>query len=940
MGGVGASPGTVSRTAKKKQRHAFHEIDQAPSAPVASNPPFSPTASQFPGQQGQFGPQHGQFGAQPSTFTPGYQQQQTGSQFPVPANPQFVPGNPPTSQAQYNASSSGRDSSSGQVDPNAIPSIPASRDLAQAHYNTNPYATLAQHGPPPTITDYAVIDQGNVSPKFARLTMYTIPTSQEILNQTALPLAWILQPLAKQRSDEAPVPVLDFGEAGPPRCRRCRTYINPFMTFIQGGGKFVCNMCSFPNEVPPEYFSPVDMSGRRLDREQRPELIRGTVEFVVPKEYWSRPLEKGETIEDRALKWLFLVDVSMEACNRGGLTAFVEGIKKALYSDLSEGEEPVKGGIQKLPKGTKIAIVTFDKEIHFYNLNPSLDAAHMMVMPDLEDPFVPLSTGLFIDPYESRSVIESLLDSLPKMFSAIKNPEPALLPTLHAVLGSMEKSGGRIICSLSSLPTWGPGRLFLREDTKLLGTEKEKALFTTEHQSWRKLANKMVDTGVGLDLFLTPHAYIDAATLGYVSSTTGGDVFFYPNFVTSRDTPRLVDDMVHVVHRETGYNALMKVRCSTGLQVANYSGNFLQRTVNGDLEFGVIDADKSMSVSFSYDGKLEKKVDAHFQAALLYTTREGERRVRCLNIVAAVSDNGKDVLRFVDQDAVVMLMAKEAATKMVDRPLKEIRGNLTEKAVEILSQYRKNFSAPSPPGQLILPEALKEFALFMLALLKTRGLRGGSVSSDMRTHSMRLLKAMPMADLSTYLYPLIIPIHNLAPTQGFPDQAAEGVLSIPPTLRASYSRIEEGGVYLVDNSQTCILWLHAHVSPNLLEDLFGPGIKTLQQLDPYMSEIPAVETHLNAQVRNLVQWLSEKRGGMALKLQLARQGMDGAEYEFAGMLVEDRGNDERAYVDWLVHVHKFVQLEVSGQRQRNDVAQASAAAAQAAAFSGMRPPYW
>jgi protein transport protein SEC24 len=132
---------------------------------------------------------------------------------------------------------------------------------------------------------------------------------------------------------------------------------------------------------------------------------------------------------------------------------------------------------------------------------------------------------------------------------------------------------------------------------------------------------------------------------------------------------------------------------------------------------------------------------------------------------------------------------------------------------------------------------------------------------------------------------------------------------MPPTIRASFSRIEEGGVYLVDNGQICLLWIHSQVSPNLLADLFGEHHTTLQSLDPSSPALPVLETHLNAQVRNIVQYLSTIRGSKALTVQLARQGLDGAEYEFARLLVEDRNNEAQSYVDWLVHVHRHIQLE-------------------------------
>jgi protein transport protein SEC24 len=199
--------------------------------------------------------------------------------------------------------------------------------------------------------------------------------------------------------------------------------------------------------------------------------------------------------------------------------------------------------------------------------------------------------------------------------------------------------------------------------------------------------------------------------------------------------------------------------------------------------------------------------------------------------------------------------------------------------------------------------------MYMLGLIKCRAFKGGLESSDRRVNELRLMRSIGPLELSLYLYPRMIPIHNLQPEDGFADPET-GHLKMPPAVRTSFSRVEPGGVYLVDNGQICLIWFHAQTSPNLIADLFGADKDSLKSLDAYTSALPVLETHLNAQVRNIIEFLKTLRGSKGLTLQLARQGIDGAEYEFARMLVEDRNNEAQSYVDWLVHIHKGVQLEV------------------------------
>jgi protein transport protein SEC24 len=582
---------------KKKDRHAYHQIEQPQTSSPQLGAGTTAASDVHAGQQWQ------------QTAQP-WQSQTLG---PVnSASP--IPGGTPISmdpaQGGQQKGPMGPGGAQGRVNPDQIPSVPLSRDLPAEHYKTHVYPTMEQHVPPPATTPFVALDQGSASPKYGRLTLNCIPGSNEQLNNTGLPLGLILQPLAKPADGERGVPVLDFGDVGPPRCRRCRAYINPFMVFSNGGNKMTCNLCSHPNEVAPEYFAPTDPSGIRVDRASRPELTLGTCEFLVPKEYWST--------EPVPMRYLFVIDTTAEACTRGFLQGVCDGILAALYDENLEinenetAESPSQPS--KLPPGSKVGFVTFDRSIHFYNVSSDVPAPQQLVVSELDDPFAALSPEvLYVDAAKSKANIVTLLQNIPHMFMNIKHAEPTLLPVLQAALASLQQTGGKIICSLASLPTYGPAKLSMREKGQMAAEDSEQAkeLLKPENVSYRKLQVNLVKAGVGVDFFLAAPSggYLDITTVGHIAEKTGGDTFYFPNWAYPRDLLRLRKELEHTVQRDQGYAALMKVRCSNGLQVAHYTGNFTQHTFGADLELASVSEDTGMAVTFGYDGKVSLRDD-------------------------------------------------------------------------------------------------------------------------------------------------------------------------------------------------------------------------------------------------------------------------------------------------------------------------------------------
>ena len=159
----------------------------------------------------------------------------------------------------------------------------------------------------------------NCPPAYMRSTLNAVPTNNSLLKKSKIPFALIVRPYISLKDEENPVPVVGDTIIG--RCRRCRTYINPFAQFMDNGHRWRCNMCNLANDVPQAYDWDA-AAHEQKDRMQRPELNYSVVDFIAPTEYMVRP--------PQPLVYLFLIDVSLPAVTSGTPTLFTY-----MFTDIS-----------------------------------------------------------------------------------------------------------------------------------------------------------------------------------------------------------------------------------------------------------------------------------------------------------------------------------------------------------------------------------------------------------------------------------------------------------------------------------------------------------------------------------------------------------------------------------------------------------------------------
>jgi protein transport protein SEC24 len=243
-------------------------------------------------------------------------------------------------------------------------------------------------------------------------------------------------------------------------------------------------MCNLTNDVPAA-FDWDAASQKSVDRWQRAELNHAVVEFVAPQEYMVRP--------PQPLVYLFLFDVSYAAVSSGLLATSARTILDSLNR------------IPNADRRTRLGFMAVDASLHYFAIPKDGEEngeTNMLVVSDLDEPFLPVPQELLVPLSECRLNIENFLGRLPDMFQTNQNISSSMGSALRAGHKLISPLGGKIVVLTASLPNIGYGKLEMREDKKLLGTPKESSLLQTASSFYKSFAVECSKNQVSIDMFL------------------------------------------------------------------------------------------------------------------------------------------------------------------------------------------------------------------------------------------------------------------------------------------------------------------------------------------------------------------------------------------------------------------------------------------------------
>lgn len=718
---------------------------------------------------------------------------------------------------------------------------------------------------PTAAVGFLGIDDGRASnPKFMRPTTTVMGKEGKMLKNAGLPFGVVLSPLHgplehNQNVGSEYVPVIY--DRPPVRCHRCRGYIHSGVRFSEMGRRWTCTLCLAANTVTDDYFCNLTLDGTREDAHLKPELSRATVEWDVEnvEDYALRSAttkanttttsnnstatataatttNSATTRPSRPFPHLFVLDVSGHAA-RTFLPDYLVAVREGLTA------------LRSSSPNSPVSFLLYAQQLHYCDFrHPRMP---LYSVPDVGAPFVPLpfENLCWLHLEQDWNVIEQFLDTVPTISSDLNEDGCAVGAAVEAaiqIFGS--QPGGRVFLSAHLFPRTGKGsEPPPRDYRKLYESEKVKDLLRPMSASpqWSQWATAAATAQISFDLHFFPNAeYSELVTLSQLSHLTGGEVAWFPHYAPGPyGQAQLIGAVRGRCEEEVGYAGILRVRCSPGLRVQKYHGHFISQNPL-DMDLATVTARSNYFVEITHEAKLNEAEcpTAHLQMALLFTTRDGRRRVRVCNFPLPIVSDYAMLFQYADLEATFFGVVAAAVSEALNRGIPDARHLISNAPLKACIGYEKfalstgkiarGSGAGMGSATLRLPSALKMLPMYCLALLKTEAFCvGNKVPMDVRIAQFHTLLSIPLPELLTFVYPDVFPLHTLASNAEFGRPVVSAVTStaagvavhLPPRRIADYTSIAKTGVYLLcdEPAGMVYLWIGSMVPEEVSLALFG-----------------------------------------------------------------------------------------------------------------------
>lgn len=204
-----------------------------------------------------------------------------------------------------------------------------------------------------------------------------------------------------------------------------------------------------------------------------------------------------------------------------------------------------------------------------------------------------------------------------------------------------------------------------------------------------------------------------------ISKFSGGSIQHFPLFNSSKQqqVAEFQRVLVRYLTRKIGFESVMRVRCTRGLSIHTFHGNFFVRSTDL-LSLPNVNPDSGFAMQITYEESLADVKTVCFQAALLYTSSKAERRIRVHTLCLPVTESLSDVMNSADQQCIAGLLSKMAVDRSLTSNLSDARDAFINATVDVLSAYKLAMNLPSGTNSLVVPQNLTLLPLYILSLLK------------------------------------------------------------------------------------------------------------------------------------------------------------------------------------------------------------------------------